>query len=181
MNTIIGKCEVHHDKSGQPYLAVDINELYYSQYANFMLSNNFYEDVDRKLKRDKGCYHVTLFSAAHWGSLTKRELANEILEQLSGKEVSFLSHGIGKAEKDEHYAHFVILENQEINNLRAKYNLPPNDFHMTLAFNEKDVHGVPKNKETCVYKLEEIMKLSSLLKIQEFNHVEENHSLKMKP
>ncbi len=163
MNKITGKCELHYDKTGQSYLAVDISESHYAPYANFMLCNDFYDDVQRKLTRDKGCYHVTLISAAHWGGLTKRELTNEILNELNGKEITFVCHGIGRAEKDEHYAHFAILENQDINDFRAKYDLPPHDFHMTLAFNEKDVHGVPKNKETCIYKLEDIFKLSSII------------------
>jgi hypothetical protein len=167
MNTIIGKCEILKDKIGQSYLAVDIGEEQYSSFAQFMLSNNFHQDVERKLTRDKGCYHVTLINAAQWGDLTKRELADEVLQSLNGKELSFICHGIGRAEKEGHNAHFVILENQEINQFRAKYNLKPHDFHMTLAFNEKDVHGVPKNKETCVYPVEDIMKAIAFLNINQ--------------
>lgn len=165
MNTIVGKCEILQDKTGHSYLAVDVKEEHYSIFANFMLSNNFHADVERKLVRDKNCYHVTLISAPQWGSLNKRELAEEILEQLYGKEFSFTCHGIGKAKKDEHTAHFAILENEELNQFRAKYNLKPHDFHMTLAFNEKDVHGVSKNKETCVYSLEDILNNKSSKKL----------------
>lgn len=173
MNKIIGKCEMLQDKTGQSYLAIDVKEEHYSIFANFMLSNNFHDDVQRKLVRDKNCYHVTLINAAQWGSLTKRELADEVLQQLHGKEFSFTCHGVGKAEKDEHSAHFAILENEELNQFRAKYDLKPHDFHMTLAFNEKDVHGVPKNKETCVYTLDEILKTQVVKNIQKSIKVDE--------
>lgn len=173
MNTIIGKCEILQDKTGQSYLAVDIKEDQYSAFANFMLCNNFHKDVERKLIRDKNCYHVTLINAAQWGSLAKRELTEEVLDLLNGKEFSFNCHGIGKAQKDENTAHFLILENAELNQLRAKYDLKPHDFHMTLAFNEKDVHGVPKNKETCVYTVEDIMKEMALQNIEKITQVNE--------
>src|SRR5579875_2541192 len=131
MDIIFGKCEILNDKAGQPYLAVDIKEEQYSSFAQFMLYKNFYEDVQRKLTRDKGHYHVTLISAAQWGSLVKREIADEVLKELNGKELSFICHGIGRAEKEGHNAHFVILENNDINDIRAKYDLSPHDFHMT--------------------------------------------------
>jgi hypothetical protein len=178
MNKITGKCELLRDKNGQPYLAVDIGADQYSSYANFMLNNNFYEDVQRKLKRDSGCYHVTLINAAQWGALTKRELNEEIFQKLEGKEISFESFGIGLAEKEGNKAYFVILENNDITKLRESYGLQSHDFHMTLAFNEKDVHGVPKNKDTCVYPNDEIMKLTAVDKIKNFRTSESTNKLK---
>lgn len=166
MNKITGICEILHDKTGQPYLAIDIQEEHYSSFAKFMLVNNFHQDVERKLIRDKGHYHVTIINAAQWGSLVKRELDDEVLQSLNKKELSFICHGIGKAEKEGNNAHYAILENDEINQFRAKYDLKPHDFHMTLAFNEKDVHGVPKNKETCVYTIDDITKANTVSNIQ---------------
>lgn len=161
MQNIFGKCELLKDRTGQPYLAVDIKYNQYSAYTNFMLSNDFHDDVERKLKRDNGLYHVTLINAAQWGALMKKELSEEILQSLEGKEISFISHGIGIAEKDGHKAYFVILENLEVDQFREKYGLHHHDLHMTLAFNEKDVHGVPKNKNTCLYSNDEISHSSS--------------------
>lgn len=182
MNTISGKCELLKDKNGQSYLAVNILDTNYSPYANFMLQNNFQEDVERKLKRDSGCYHVTLINAAQWGSLNKKGLAEEVFKEFDGKEVSFSTHGVGKAEKDNNTAYFVILENEAITQLRTQYNLGNQDFHMTLAFNEKDVHGVSKNKETCVFSDDEVRKNLVVEKIKKITQDNDNTvEKKLKP
>ena len=137
--------------NGFDYLAIDILEEQYKKYSDFMLSQNLHEEIALKLKRDNCQYHITLMNVAEWGSLGKKDLQVPILNEVLDKDFSFIVGGIGMAEKAENKTFFVIADNSYLHNLRNEYGLGKHDFHMTLAFKEKDVFGVCKSNESCIF------------------------------
>jgi hypothetical protein len=54
--------------------------------------------------------------------------------------------GIGMATKSDNTSYFIVCESNKLDAIRTRYDLPKFDFHITLGFKWKDVHGVPKNK-----------------------------------
>lgn len=53
-------------------------------------------------------------------------------------------------DKEKNIAFFRVIDWDEANQLRLKYNLPKATFHITLGFCTKDIHDVSKGKETLV-------------------------------
>jgi hypothetical protein len=53
--------------------------------------------------------------------------------------------GIGSATKNENRSYFIVCESDKLDTIRDRYELNKFDFHITLGFKWKDVHGVRKN------------------------------------
>jgi hypothetical protein len=54
--------------------------------------------------------------------------------------------GVGTATKSGNTTYFIVCKSDKLDAIRSRYDIPKFDFHVTLAFNPKDVFGVPKNK-----------------------------------
>jgi hypothetical protein len=54
--------------------------------------------------------------------------------------------GIGTAEKAGNKAYYIVVRSEKLQEVRKRYGLPEQDFHVTLGFKWKDVFGVRKNK-----------------------------------
>ena len=54
--------------------------------------------------------------------------------------------GIGTAERNENRSYFVVVKSDQLQEVRKKYNLPEQDFHITIGFKYKDVFGIRKNQ-----------------------------------
>lgn len=161
---IQGICKIIQDNKGNDYIAVDISPDISSQYEQFMLSQGFSEEVNLKLARDHGNYHITIINAMQWGSLKKKGLSEDILKQVNNKEFTFGSFGIGSVSKDNNKTFFVVLENEELSKIRDIFSLGKQDFHMTLAFKEKDVFGLPKDQRTIVFSNDLVFKPKNKIK-----------------
>lgn len=148
---IQGICKIIQDNKGNDYIAIDISKDVSSQYERFMLSQGFNEEVNLKLTRDHGNYHITVINSMQWGSVKKKGLSEDILNQVNNKEFVFDSFGIGSISKDGNKTFFVVLENPELSKIREIYSLGNQDFHMTLAFKEKDVFGLSKDQSSIVF------------------------------
>lgn len=102
-----------------------------------------------KFKRDRGDYHLTVLAAYEFKhAMNFFDIKN--VEDIPGFLMipvnDIILHGIGVSEKDGNVAYYVVCTSERLNEFRAKLELPAKDFHITLAFKDKDVHGVPKNK-----------------------------------
>jgi hypothetical protein len=59
-------------------------------------------------------------------------------------DVQFL--GLGKAQKQDNKSYFIVVRSEKLQEVRRKYGLSEQDFHVTLGFKWKDVFGVRKNE-----------------------------------
>lgn len=159
---IKGNLTIIQDSKGSDYLAIDVEPNICNYYNDFLINKGFTEEVSLKLRRDNGHYHITIINVMQWGSLKKKGLIDEILLNYNNKEYIFNSFGIGHAEKDNNNSYFIILENLQLQKMREHYSLPIHDFHITLAFKEKDVFGVPKNKDSCLFTNNDILKKNKI-------------------
>ena len=54
--------------------------------------------------------------------------------------------GVGKAIKEPNVAYFIVCNSDKLDAVRTRFDLPKQDFHVTIGFKDKDVFGVRKNE-----------------------------------
>ena len=99
--------------------------------------------------RDHGHYHITVINVMDCNRLSKEMgMANfvksvELAFEYPIEDLELL--GLGTASKNDNTAYFIVCSSDSLDAVRTRFNLPKQDFHVTLGFNTKDVFGVPKN------------------------------------
>lgn len=100
--------------------------------------------------RDHNSYHITVINVMDCNRLSKEMgMANfvksiELALQFEIEDLEML--GVGTASNKGNTAYFVVCQSDSLDAVRTRFNLPKQDFHITLGFNAKDVFGVPKNE-----------------------------------
>lgn len=147
--------------SVQPYLD-KLKSIIGEEYDTF---------VQNQQKRDHGDHHITVINVMDYNKLSKEIGIDKFVNSLESvfdypiDDLKFL--GIGTAEKNGNRAYFIVCKSEKLQQIRKKYNLPEQDFHITLGFKWKDVFGVRKNEV-----LPEIDPFLKLLKQEYYNHNE---------
>lgn len=155
--TIKGLLSKITDNGGSEYIALKIDNEYGLEYQSLLNSLGFQEFTENQIKRDNGLFHVTVLNAMEYGHIKKNAPEKlSIIEPALNQEIDLFFHGIGKAEKADktdnlNKALFTVVESATLASLREQLGMKPFDFHMTLGFKDKDVHGVRKNRDTIVF------------------------------
>jgi 2'-5' RNA ligase len=154
--------EIIKSTTGQNYLALVVDNNDVSPYINFLdkqIDSNF---IQNQQDRDRQQYHITVINAIEFGKLEKHNptVLDDILKDNLLKKFELYTYGIGTVEdiKKQAQAWFVVCQNSELTQLREKLLLPPQDFHITLAFDKSDVFGQSKDKSSIIYKNDELWK-----------------------
>lgn len=142
------------DTIGSNYLGIKIDNQTVEPYLNKLrdiLSEDEYEVfVGNQQKRDHGSYHITVINVMDYNKLANQFGVSKFvnsLEPVFTYEINDLKMlGIGTAKKNENQAYFVVCNSDKLKSIRDKYELPDQDFHITLGFKWKDVFGIRKNK-----------------------------------
>jgi len=141
------------DTLGSNYLGIKIQETQVQPFLEQLkdiLGEQFDEYTSNQKKRDIDAYHITVINVIDYSRLTKEMGMDKFVNSLDGILKANIDDlkliGIGKAQKNENTAYFVVCESDLLDEVRNMYNLPEQDFHITLGFKHKDVHGVRKNE-----------------------------------
>ena len=142
------------DALGNNYLAIKIDSLELHPFMDHLRSLLGKEDFDlytgNQEARDRGEHHITVINAMDYGRLTKSMGMDKFVEALQPVleyEIDDLQMlGLGKAEAKGNTAYFVVCDSDKLDAVRTRFELPKQDFHVTLGFDKKDVFGVPKNQ-----------------------------------
>jgi hypothetical protein len=141
------------DTIGNNYLGIKIDNQTVEPYLNKLrdiLSDDYDVYVDNQQKRDHGSYHITVINVMDYNRLAGQFGVSKFvnsLEPVFTYEIDDLKMlGIGTAKKNENQAYFVVCQSDKLKSIRDKYELPEQDFHITLGFKWKDVFGVRKNR-----------------------------------
>ena len=100
--------------------------------------------------RDHGHYHITVINVMDCNRLSKEMgMSNfvksvELTFEYPVEDLEML--GVGKASKGDNTAYFIVCSSDSLDAVRTRFNLPKQDFHVTLGFNVKDVFSVRKNE-----------------------------------
>jgi len=145
--------EILKDTLGQNYLGIHFNQEEINPFLNQMkehLGENFEEYHKLQQSRDHGKFHMTFMSVMEFNSVSKQVGFDKFtsyldhLTKVNFDDIKLL--GLGTAEKAGNKCFFVVLNSDLLQAARQNLGLDEKDFHITLGFKYKDVHGVPKNK-----------------------------------
>jgi len=109
------------------------------------MSPRLFEQIVRKKAERDGVdkYHLTVVTPPE---LRKLKATNRLRETAQPFTVEIL--GVGTASDQSSQAWFAVASSRELDQHRYSMGLPKHDFHITLGFLEKDVHGVKKDETT---------------------------------
>lgn len=150
----IFKLEITTDSIGQDYVVLNVtdkcrNNIKYALEWLTKTERCYNDDIIKKLDRDRGQYHVTVFNSMqckHNPSLLK------INQEISDLELI----GIGGIKKDLSYTYYIICKSKQLDQLLENLDLPKRWFHITLAFNHKDLHHIDKSEQTLIKEWEDL-------------------------
>jgi len=150
---MIHRLEYLKDTVGNNYIGVNIYVDFVQSYLE-RLKNIIGDEYDVYIKnqqnRDHGHYHITVINVMEYNKLSKDLGMDKFINSLEPAfdfefdDLQFL--GIGSAEKAGNKSYFIVVRSEKLQEVRNKYGLPEQDFHVTLGFNWKDVFGVRKNE-----------------------------------
>lgn len=106
--------------------------------------------TDNQQKRDHGQYHLSVINVTDYNRLSKEMGIDNFINSLDlilKYEIDDLKMMcVGTATKNENRAYFIVCKSEKLDAVRKRYELSEIDFHITLGFKWKDVHGVAKNQ-----------------------------------
>ncbi|MTV38045.1 hypothetical protein [Duganella radicis] len=100
---------------------------------------------EKYIEKYSGKYHATLISSIEFPTTNQKDILKII-----GTEVEISPIGLGSATDGIERCFFIVCDSNDLARLRKKLGLPAKDFHITIGFINKDVHGVVKNRESLI-------------------------------
>ena len=149
-------CYITHlrDVIGNNYLGIDLPTTIVQPDLNELreiLGDNDYETfTENQIKRDGGHYHITVVNVVDYNRLSKQMGIDKFVNSLDPifkytiDDLKLL--GVGRAQKNENTSFFIVCQSDKLDAVRERFNLPKQDFHITLGFKWRDVFGVRKNE-----------------------------------
>jgi hypothetical protein len=141
------------DILGSNYLGIKIQETEvrtFLEQLKDVLGDQYEEYTSNQKKRDSDGYHITVINVIDYNRLSQEngidKFVNSLDQVLKASIDDLKLMGLGKAQKNENTAYFVVCKSDLLDEVRRMYNLPEKDFHITIGFKHKDVHGVRKNE-----------------------------------
>ena len=141
------------DTIGNNYVGInileDVVQPHLEKLKEILGEEDFEIFTQNQKTRDHGHYHITVINVMDYNRLSKEMgITNFVqsLELIFKYEIEDLELlGVGTASKNANTAYFIVCQSDSLDAIRTRFNLPKQDFHITLGFNAKDVFGVPKN------------------------------------
>lgn len=142
------------DKVGQNYLGLeiptDIVEAYLNKLKEILSEDDYNTFTQNQQTRDSGHHHITVINVMDYNRLSKEIGMDKFinsLEPIFHYEIDDIEMpGIGTATKEPNSTYFIVCNSDKLDAIRTRFGLPKQDFHITIGFNPKDVHGVRKNE-----------------------------------
>jgi hypothetical protein len=141
------------DRELGEYIGVDIPKYIVKPYLNRLkdvLGDEYEEYIFNQKKRDSNHHHITVINPIHYKQLQENlgvESFEESLEEVfDGEYTDIQLKGIGSTTNGVDITYFIVVDSEQLQEIRIKYQLPLQDFHITLGFKDNDVFGVKKNK-----------------------------------
>lgn len=144
------RIEILYDVLNNPYIGINVYpyeiESHITSFKNFINEDAYNLYASKRAKRDGENFHITLFSVPEYNR-SKEELSKYIDTQ-----ISFNIIGLGKLNRNDNEAFYLIVQSSELNSIRTDNDFKPKDLHITLGFKEKDIFD-HKGLDTMVLKL----------------------------
>ena len=142
------------DILGNNYLGVDIPQSvvfpFLGELKELIGADDYEAFTKAQIARDRSHYHLTVLNVAEYNRLAKDMgidgFVNSLDPILKYEIDDMKMLGLGRAEKGEDIAFFVVCRSEKIDAIRERYSLDKKDLHITLGFKHRDVFGIRKNE-----------------------------------
>lgn len=154
------------DTIGNNYLGINIQKEVVNPYMieleEVLGEDEYIKYTKLQIQRDHGSYHITTINVMEYNSLCKSMGLNNFLNSLDVAfkyaidDLKFI--GLGSSERNENRSYFIVCSSEKLSQIRNRFNLPKQDFHITIGFYSKDVFGVSKDETTLISKKSKFIK-----------------------
>ncbi len=142
------------DILGNNYLGINIPngsiQLFLNELKEEIGEDDYEVFTENQQKRDHDDYHITVMNVAEYNKLSNEmgmDVFTSSLEKVLKYEIDDLKlMGIGTATRNENRTYFIVSNSEKLDVIRNRFELPKQDFHITIGFKHKDVFGVRKNE-----------------------------------
>lgn len=142
------------DSIGNNYIGIriypEVVEPFLLKLKEILSEEDFKVYTQNQQNRDHGSHHITVINVMDYNRLSKEKgISNFVnsLEKVLEYPIDDLQMlGVGTASKNENRTYFVVCKSEKLDAVRKRFDLPPQDFHITIGFKWKDVFGVRKNE-----------------------------------
>lgn len=163
---MVKKLEIIKDFLGNNFIGIKYheNELK-NEISNLkdLLDDNYELYNSNRIKRDGDNYYIIVVDNSEYTNLITLLGADKIAflnEQLLAVDINDIKfNGIGKTERNENNAYYVIVVSEFLSQFRKDYNLTDIDLSITLGFNPNDVYGTKRDLSTLVKNNSKFLKL----------------------
>lgn len=142
------------DTIGNNYIGINVPsgnvEPHLNDLKEIIGEDDFEQYTKYQQDRDHGDHHITVINVMEYNSLSKKMGMDKFINSLDPifkyeiDDVKMM--GVGTAERNGNRTYFVVCDSEKLDQIRNRYGLPKQDFHITLGFKWKDVFGVRKNQ-----------------------------------
>jgi len=119
------------DTLSSNYLGINIQETEVQPFLGQLkdiLGDQYEEYTSNQKKRDSGGYHITVINVIDYGRLTKEMGMDKFINSLDGILKTPIDDlklmGLGKAQKNENTAYFVVCKSDLLDEVIKMYSLP---------------------------------------------------------
>lgn len=125
------------------YLGVKVHEYQIADFINEVIDHVGAEEAEamffKRRSRDRSrTHHMTLFNDMRIQNI------GEQFSSVIGSEMELTLTGIGSVTKGDNTAWYITVNSADADAFVSEHNVQSRDWHITLGFTIKDIHGVPK-------------------------------------
>lgn len=102
-----------------------------------------------QIDRDENDFHITILSPSEFSNLNQNQ-RKILTSKYIDNPCSFEILGLGAAQNEMNFAYFGVVKSMQLSLMRETLEIAPRDFHITIGFYDRDVHGVPKDETTLI-------------------------------
>lgn len=160
------------DSIGNNYLGIKFHKEFVSPYLEYLREiiddeDKFETLTNNQFRRDSRDgnpqWHCTVINVMEYNLAMKKlglQLFTDKLNAAFNMIIDDLEVlGVGKAERNENEAYFAVLNSEQLQEVRKAFGFNEKDLHITLGFDQKDVFGVSKGKDSIIKKKAKLRKV----------------------
>ncbi|OKY27766.1 hypothetical protein [Thalassotalea sp. PP2-459] len=143
---IISTVSEMSDSNGLTYIGAKVERTEVEKFLaqlKTILGDEFKQYRMNQANRDGNAFHVTLVAPQEYQLMKKEEVT-------LGRTVRITLEGLGRVSQGNNTSYFVVASSNDGDFMRQTLRLAAKDFHVTLGFDKKDVHGVSKGQNTLI-------------------------------
>lgn len=146
------KIKFLYSYSNRQYVGCDVDGVVLlgilKKFQNYA-PNVFEMARQNQMDRDENYFHITILSPSEFSNLNQNQ-RKILTSTYIDNPCSFEILGLGEAQNEMNFAYFGVVKSMQLDLMRETLEIAPRDFHVTIGFYDRDVHGVRKDETTLI-------------------------------